>query len=82
MDAIIIGAGPSGIAMAHSLKHKLNINNFTVRAQSCFANFYILFAFLTSILRYTRSSMDLEALGEKILILDGISSYLHVLDFD
>lgn len=28
-DAIIIGAGPSGISMAHSLKHKLGFNNFT-----------------------------------------------------
>ncbi|KAH6682832.1 hypothetical protein B0J14DRAFT_132823 [Halenospora varia] len=30
MDAIIIGAGPSGIAMAHSLKHKLGFQNFTI----------------------------------------------------
>lgn len=29
-DAIIIGAGPSGIAMVHSLKHKIGFNNFTV----------------------------------------------------
>jgi len=31
LDAIIIGAGPSGIAMAHTLKHKLGFNDFTVR---------------------------------------------------
>lgn len=30
LDAIIIGAGPSGIAMAHSLKHKLGFNDFMV----------------------------------------------------
>jgi cation diffusion facilitator CzcD-associated flavoprotein CzcO len=29
-DVIIIGAGPSGIAMAHTLKHKLGFNDFTV----------------------------------------------------
>ncbi|KAF1984630.1 FAD/NAD(P)-binding domain-containing protein [Aulographum hederae CBS 113979] len=29
-DAIIIGAGPSGIALAHKLKQKLGFNNFTV----------------------------------------------------
>ncbi|PVH77662.1 monooxygenase [Cadophora sp. DSE1049] len=30
MDAIIIGAGPSAIAMAHTLKHKLHFQNFTI----------------------------------------------------
>ncbi|RFU32297.1 hypothetical protein B7463_g4014, partial [Scytalidium lignicola] len=30
IDAIIIGAGPSGISMAHSLKHTLGFNNFTI----------------------------------------------------
>jgi len=30
MNAIIIGAGPSGIAMAHSLKKKLGFNDFEV----------------------------------------------------
>jgi cation diffusion facilitator CzcD-associated flavoprotein CzcO len=30
VSAIIIGAGPSGIAMAHKLKQKLGFNNFTV----------------------------------------------------
>ena len=30
LNAIIIGAGPSGIAMAHSLKHKLGFDSFTV----------------------------------------------------
>jgi cation diffusion facilitator CzcD-associated flavoprotein CzcO len=29
-NAIIIGAGPSGISMAHSLKKKLGFNNFEV----------------------------------------------------
>lgn len=33
IDAIIIGAGPSGVAMAHSLKHKLGFDNFAVRPQ-------------------------------------------------
>jgi hypothetical protein len=27
-DAIIIGTGPSGISMAHSLRHKLGFTNF------------------------------------------------------
>ena len=31
VDAIIIGAGPSGIAMAHKLKQKLGFEKFTVR---------------------------------------------------
>ncbi|KAH6704243.1 monooxygenase [Leptodontidium sp. MPI-SDFR-AT-0119] len=30
VDAIIIGAGPSGIAMAHSMKHKLGFEDFAV----------------------------------------------------
>lgn len=30
VDAVIIGAGPSGIAMAHKLKQKLGFENFTV----------------------------------------------------
>ena len=30
INAIIIGAGPSGIAMAHSLKYKLGFDDFTV----------------------------------------------------
>jgi cation diffusion facilitator CzcD-associated flavoprotein CzcO len=30
INAIIIGAGPSGIAMAHSLKYKLEFDDFTV----------------------------------------------------
>ncbi|KAH8585503.1 monooxygenase [Bisporella sp. PMI_857] len=30
LDAIIIGAGPSGIAMAHSLKHKLGFEDFVI----------------------------------------------------
>lgn len=29
VDAIIIGAGPSGIAMAHKLKQKLGFEDFT-----------------------------------------------------
>jgi cation diffusion facilitator CzcD-associated flavoprotein CzcO len=29
---IVIGAGPSGIALAHTLKHKLGFNDFTVSA--------------------------------------------------
>jgi len=29
-DVIVIGAGPSGIAMAHTLKHKLGFDDFTV----------------------------------------------------
>lgn len=34
VNAIIIGAGPSGIAMAHKLKQTLGFNDFTVRAAS------------------------------------------------
>lgn len=30
LDAIIIGAGPSGVAMAHSMKHKLGFEDFIV----------------------------------------------------
>ncbi|KAH9214487.1 monooxygenase [Leptodontidium sp. 2 PMI_412] len=30
MNVIIIGAGPSAIAMAHTLKHKLGFQNFTI----------------------------------------------------
>ncbi|OBT52176.1 hypothetical protein VE04_06161 [Pseudogymnoascus sp. 24MN13] len=30
MEVVIIGAGPSGIAIAHSLKHKLGFNKFTI----------------------------------------------------
>ena len=30
LDAIIIGGGPSGIAMAYKLKHKLGFNDFTI----------------------------------------------------
>lgn len=30
MDAIIIGAGPSGIAMAHKLKYGLGSEDFTI----------------------------------------------------
>jgi hypothetical protein len=29
-EAIIIGAGPSGIAMAHTMKNKLGYNDFMV----------------------------------------------------
>lgn len=29
-DVIIVGAGPSGIALAHTLKHRLGYNDFTV----------------------------------------------------
>jgi len=29
-EVIVIGAGPSGIALAHTLKHKLGFNDFTV----------------------------------------------------
>jgi cation diffusion facilitator CzcD-associated flavoprotein CzcO len=29
-EVIIIGAGPSGISMAYTLKHKLGFNDFTV----------------------------------------------------
>lgn len=29
-EIIIIGAGPSGIALAHTLKHKLGFDDFTV----------------------------------------------------
>jgi uncharacterized NAD(P)/FAD-binding protein YdhS len=36
VSAIIIGAGPSGIAMAHKLKQKLGFNDFTVsRTSDC-----------------------------------------------
>jgi cation diffusion facilitator CzcD-associated flavoprotein CzcO len=30
LDAIIIGAGPAGIAMAYRLKHELNFHDFVV----------------------------------------------------
>jgi cation diffusion facilitator CzcD-associated flavoprotein CzcO len=30
ISAIIIGAGPSGVAMAHKLKHELQFNDFTI----------------------------------------------------
>lgn len=30
LDAIIIGAGPSGIAMAYKLKHELGFEDFTI----------------------------------------------------
>lgn len=30
IDAIIIGAGPSGIAMAHKLKYELGFEDFTI----------------------------------------------------
>jgi 2-polyprenyl-6-methoxyphenol hydroxylase-like FAD-dependent oxidoreductase len=30
VEIIIIGAGPSGIALAHTLKHRLGFNDFTV----------------------------------------------------
>lgn len=30
MDAIIIGAGPSGIAIAHKLKHELGFDDFII----------------------------------------------------
>lgn len=29
-EVIVIGTGPSGIAMAHTLKHKLGFDDFTV----------------------------------------------------
>lgn len=29
-EIIVIGAGPSGIALAHTLKHKLGFDDFTV----------------------------------------------------
>jgi cation diffusion facilitator CzcD-associated flavoprotein CzcO len=29
-EIIVIGAGPSGIALAHTFKHKLGFNDFTV----------------------------------------------------
>lgn len=29
-EVIVIGAGPSGIALAHTLKHKLGFDDFTV----------------------------------------------------
>lgn len=30
VTAIIVGAGPSGIAMAHKMKHELYFDDFTV----------------------------------------------------
>jgi cation diffusion facilitator CzcD-associated flavoprotein CzcO len=30
LDAIIIGAGPAGIAMAYRLKHELNFHDFVM----------------------------------------------------
>lgn len=30
LDAIIIGAGPAGIAMAYRLKHELNFHDFLI----------------------------------------------------
>ena len=30
VSAIIIGAGPSGIAMAHKMKHELGFEDFTI----------------------------------------------------
>lgn len=30
ISAIIIGAGPSGVAMAHKLKHELQFDDFTI----------------------------------------------------
>jgi len=29
-EVIVIGAGPSGIALAHTLKHRLGFRDFTV----------------------------------------------------
>jgi hypothetical protein len=39
INAIIIGAGPSGIAMAHSLKFKLGFDSFTVKSLHSHAEF-------------------------------------------
>lgn len=33
VSVIVIGAGPSGIALAHTLKHKLGFNDFTVSSE-------------------------------------------------
>jgi cation diffusion facilitator CzcD-associated flavoprotein CzcO len=39
LDAIIIGAGPSGIAMAHTLKYKYGFNDFVVRTSKFIKKF-------------------------------------------
>jgi cation diffusion facilitator CzcD-associated flavoprotein CzcO len=30
LDAVIVGAGPAGIAMAYQLKHELDFHEFTI----------------------------------------------------
>lgn len=35
LEIIVIGGGPSGIALAHTLKHKLGFHDFTVRRFDC-----------------------------------------------
>lgn len=67
IDAIIIGAGPSGIAMAHSLKHKLGFDNFAVRD----AILELLLLLLIRSNRSTRNWMARAVHGEQIHILDG-----------
>jgi hypothetical protein len=71
VSAIIIGAGPSGIAMAHKLKQKLGFNDFTVsRTSDCLHQR----KYLTSECRSTRNWMDLAELGGQIYILGGNAS--------
>jgi cation diffusion facilitator CzcD-associated flavoprotein CzcO len=41
MNAIIIGAGPSGIAMGHALKQQLGFNDFTVYLHPSFLHWHI-----------------------------------------
>jgi cation diffusion facilitator CzcD-associated flavoprotein CzcO len=40
-EIIVIGAGPSGIALAHTLKHKLGFADFTVSELGIFELFQL-----------------------------------------
>lgn len=69
-NAIIIGAGPSGIAMAHKLKQKLGFDDFMVCCD--FSTFHRLFLqYLLTTDRSMRNWMERVAHGEPIYTLDG-----------
>jgi cation diffusion facilitator CzcD-associated flavoprotein CzcO len=67
-NTIIIGAGVSGIAMAHTLRCRLGYTDFEVYSGST-----IMTVVADSLSRSLRSAIPLEARGKSIHILDGKS---------
>lgn len=74
-NTIIVGAGVSGIAMAHTLKCRLGYTDFEASSNMIQqAN-----AMVDNFLRSLKNAIPLEALGKPIHILDGKAQEYHTL---